>query len=334
MNKQFASPGFLDLQVNGGDGVDLNGSDLSIEGVRHVVYEKLKRGTTACCPTIITDSQESLVRSFNVLTEALEKDEKLRCLLPCFHLEGPWISEKEGARGAHPKAHIHNPSWEEFQELQEAAQGRIGLVTLAPEREGAISFIEKLKKSGVKVAIGHLSTNKAVIDRAVRAGVGLSTHLGNGAERMLLRHPNFIWDQLAEKRLLASIIADGHHLDASVLRCFYKVKGPDGLILITDAMAAAGMDPGTYQLGELSVKAGKDLRVGLPGTDYLAGSALTMDRAVENMVRLVGVSLQEAMMMASTNPRKFLGIEKQWARIVFSWNEEKKDLSVLKVELK
>src|SRR5262249_12675635 len=145
------------------------------------------------------------------LGAACDTDPELAHATPAFHLEGPYISAEDGPRGAHPSAHVRPPDWEEFCRLQEAAGGRIRLVTLAPEREGALGVIERLVATGVVVALGHTAATGRQIHDAISAGARLSTHLGNGAHAVLPRHPNYIWEQLAADELWASIICDGHH---------------------------------------------------------------------------------------------------------------------------
>src|SRR5262249_50270568 len=147
-------------------------------------------------PTLITNSFEALAHGFGTLAKACDSDSALNRALPCFHLEGPYISPEDGPRGAHPRAHVRTPKWDEFQRWQEAAGGRIRLVTLAPEQEGALPFIEKLTEREILVAIGHTAATGPQIRAAIKAGAKLSTHLGNGSHAMLPRHDNYIWEQL------------------------------------------------------------------------------------------------------------------------------------------
>src|SRR5205807_1149747 len=167
--------------------------------------------------------------------------------MPCFHLEGPYISAEDGPRGAHPLAQVRPPDLGEFQRIQEAADGNIRLVTLAPELPGALAFIDKLTAAGVVVAIGHTAASPATIRDAVSAGARLSTHLGNGSHAMLPRHDNYLWEQLAADELWASIICDGHHLPAAVMRCILRVKTPARTILTCDAGSLAGLPSGRYR---------------------------------------------------------------------------------------
>src|SRR5262249_39118557 len=155
------------------------------------------------CPTLVTNSAEALLHGFATLRRACETDPKIARAVPALHLEGPYISPEDGARGAHPKEHVRPPSWDEFCRFQDAAGGRIRLVTLAPEHEGALQFIERLTKNGVVVSIGHTNASGPRIREAIAAGAKLSTHLGNGSHAMLPRHDNYIWEQLAADELWA-----------------------------------------------------------------------------------------------------------------------------------
>src|SRR5262249_6132555 len=152
------------------------------------------------CPTLVTNSFEVIQHGFATLAKACD-DPDLSRAIPCFHLEGPYISPDDGPRGAHPKAHVRAPDWDEFRRWQDAADGRIRLVTLAPEHDSAPTFIEMLTAAGVVVALGHTAATGVRIRDAVRAGARLSTHLGNGCHAQLPRHDNVIWEQLANDGL-------------------------------------------------------------------------------------------------------------------------------------
>jgi N-acetylglucosamine-6-phosphate deacetylase len=199
---------------------------------------------------------------------------------------------------------VRPPDLDEFSRWQEATGGRIRLVTLAPEWPQAPRYIEALSAAGVVVSIGHTGAGEAQIADAVSAGATMSTHLGNGAHAVMRRHPNYIWEQLAEDRLTASFIVDGIHLPASFLKVALRAKGLSRSVLVTDASSPAGAAPGRYSLGEQAVDLTADNRVVLAGQDKLAGSALRMDRGVENLMRLAGLSLAEAVTMATTNPAR------------------------------
>ena len=225
------------------------------------------------------------------------------------HLEGPYISPEDGPRGAHPAAHVRAPDWDEFQALQEAAEGLIRLTTLAPEWPGACDFIRRAVDAGVVVAIGHTAASSEQIAAAANAGATLSTHLGNGAHGQMRRHPNYLWDQLAEDRLRASLIADGFHLPPAVLKTFVRAKGVDSCILVSDITGMGGMPPGRYRtpgLGEVEVLASGKLVVA-GQRQYLAGAARHLRECVGVLIRDADVTAPQAVDMASVHPSRLLG---------------------------
>jgi N-acetylglucosamine-6-phosphate deacetylase len=222
---------------------------------------------------------------------------------------------------------VRGADLEDFKRRQDAAQGRIRLVTLAPEATGALPLIEQLVAMGVRVAIGHTSASGVQIADAAAAGATLSTHLGNGCASLLPRHPNMLWEQLAEDRLLASFIVDGHHLPPATVRAMIRAKSPARTILVTDAMAAAGMPPGVYTLGGQRVELDATGRAAMPGASNLAGSALVMPAAIANTVRFTGLSLEEVGEMATTRPAEYIGIRPA-GRVRVEWDAEAATLRI------
>jgi N-acetylglucosamine-6-phosphate deacetylase len=304
----WVAPALFDLQINGCTGHNFSSTRLDNESIRRVVETCRSHGIGAFCPTLVTNSFEALHHGFRTLREACEADNNLAAALPAFHLEGPYISAEDGPRGAHPRQFVRPPDWDEFQRLQDAAGGRIRLVTLAPEQPGALTFIERLTASGVVVALGHTAARASCIDAAIAAGARLSTHLGNGSHAMLPRHDNYIWEQLAADRLWASIICDCHHLPPSVVRCIVRVKTPARLILTCDASTLAGLPAGLYREWEQDFAVLPDGKVTVAGTTFLAGSGLFTDTCVGNVIRFADVSLAEAVDMAGAQPRMLLGL--------------------------
>jgi N-acetylglucosamine-6-phosphate deacetylase len=298
------SEAFLDIQVNGFAGVDFNRPGLTAADLRHAMEAMWRHGVTRFFPTIITAPPAAMEAILRTIARAREEDVMLAHSIPGIHLEGPFLSPVDGPRGAHPVEAIRDPDWKLFSRLQEASGGLIRLVTLAPERPGAIELIQRLRQAGITVAIGHTEATDEEIDRAVDAGAQLSTHLGNGAHAVLPRHRNYIQKQLATDALMASFIVDGHHLPDYFVKNAIRCKGTERVILITDAMAAASAPPGTHRLGQVEAESGQDGAVRLPGTPYLAGSALTMDRAVENAARFAGLPIAETVRLATRQPRR------------------------------
>ncbi|HUI44129.1 MAG TPA: amidohydrolase family protein [Terriglobia bacterium] len=299
----FLAPGWIDLQVNGFAGVDYNSPDTSHQEIARSLEALFATGVTRVFPTVVTGSPERMAGALRNLARA-------RAALPrggaleAFHVEGPYISPEDGPRGAHPQAWVRPPDLDEFRRFQEAAEGNIRLLTVSPEWPGSARFIEAVVREGVVIGIGHTQATAGQIQDAVRAGATKSTHLGNGSHAVLPRHPNYIWEQLAEDRLTAGFIVDGIHLPQSFLKVALRAKGLERSLLVTDAVAPAGCAPGRYRLGEIEIELHADHSVRLAGETRLAGSALRMDHAIANVMRLGGFSLSEAVALASINPAR------------------------------
>lgn len=323
----FISPALVDIQVNGFCGYDLNVDTVTAEDVCEMVRKLWGVGTGFLCPTIVTASFESIRNSLEAVVNAYRSDPLIAHSILGIHLEGPYISAEDGPRGAHPLQHVRNPDWDEFRRWQDIADGMIRLVTLAPEKEGAIPFIEKLVSTGVVVSIGHTDTSGEEVQNAISAGATLSTHLGNGAHSMIQRHPNYIWEQLAADELYASLIVDGHHLPPSVVKSMLRAKTLDKCILISDATALAGMPPGHYEFAGQPVELKDDQSIRLVGTEYLAGSAIALVRGVENSVKFADTSLGQAISLATVNPMRLLDIDLpsqdiEVDLIIFTWDPD------------
>jgi len=296
-------PGWIDLQVNGFAGVDYNSASTSHEAIAESIRAMFGTGVTRFFPTVITGSPEGMLSALRNLADARDALEEGPAM-EAFHVEGPYISAEDGPRGAHPGPWVRPPDLEEFHRFQEAARGNIRLITLSPEWPQAPRFIEAVVREGVVASIGHTGASAGEIEAAVHAGATLSTHLGNGAHSLLPRHPNYIWEQLAEDRLAASFIVDGIHLARSFLKVALRAKGLERSLLVTDAVMPAGCAPGQYKLGEVHVQLHPDGSVRLQGGTRLAGSALRMDRAIQNVMQLAGLNLREAVSMATRNPAR------------------------------
>ena len=299
----FITPGFIDLQVNGFAGVDYNSPTSPLENIARSIRTMFSTGVTRFFPTVITGSPEDMLGALQNLAFARETLVEGPAM-EAFHVEGPHISPHDGPRGAHPARWVRPPDFEEFKRWQEAAQGNVRLVTLSPEWPEAPHYIDQLALEGVVTSIGHTRATKQQIADAVRAGATLSTHLGNGADAALPRHPNYIWEQLAEDKLAASFIVDGIHLPDSFLNVALRAKGVERSVLITDAVMPAMCAPGPYRLGEVEVELKEDQRVVLRGGTRLAGSSLRMDAAISNVMRAAKLSLTEAIAMATVNPAR------------------------------
>ncbi|HUZ45663.1 MAG TPA: amidohydrolase family protein [Terriglobia bacterium] len=301
----FVSLGFVDIQINGFAGIDFSDADLDLPKALNVLPAVWKTGVTAICATLITNSIEQLQRNFRVLETARQRDARFAATVPAYHLEGPYLSPGP-SHGAHDPKLMHPPDWEEFKTLQEAAGGRIAIVTLAPELPGACDFIRQAAAAGVVVALGHTDGSPEDVHAAVEAGARLSTHLGNGCPQMIHRHQNPLWAQLANDHLNASLICDGFHLPPDFVRVAFRMKGVGRSILVTDAVHVAGLPPGRYSLVGLNIELLPSGQVVRMDRASMAGSALSMNRAVAVFQKFTGASLSEALEAATVNPRRLL----------------------------
>jgi len=303
-NPAFLVPGFIDLQVNGFAGIDYNSAASTHEQIALSIRAMFACGVTRFFPTVITGSPENMCAALRNLASAKESITEGPAM-EAFHLEGPYISPHDGPRGAHPARWVRPPDLAEFRRMQEAAQGNIRLVTLSPEWPEAPRFIEAIVQQGVVASIGHTRASSEQISDAVNAGATLSTHLGNGADAVLPRHPNYLWEQLAEDRLAASFIVDGFHLPPSFLNVALRAKGLERSLLVTDAVAPAGCSRGAYHLGnEVDVELHADGSVRLAGGTRLAGSALMMHHAIANAMQTAGLNLRDAISLVTRNPAR------------------------------
>ena len=331
-NIQIA-PAPIDIQVNGFAGFDLNVPTVTPEDVCAMARALWRVGTGFLCPTVVTGSFDGICNSLRAIVEACKTDTLVAHAVLGIHLEGPYISAEDGPRGAHPLEHVRDSDWDEFQRWQDIAEGKISIVTLAPEKKNAIPFIEKLVANGIVVALGHTNASADDIRAAIDAGAKLSTHLGNGAHALIQRHPNYIWEQLGADELSASLIVDGHHLPPSVAKSMIRAKTLDRCILVSDAVALAGMEPGIYQFAGKSVELTAERCVRLVGTEYLAGSAIELARGIENSVRFAGISLKEAVSLATLQPMNLLDakaqVESETNLILFEWNAAQYEINLI-----
>lgn len=299
---------FFDVQINGAMGISFNSPELDTEGIAKVVQIARSHGIGQFLPTLVTASFEDLSHGFRTLAKARRESASLAENIPGYHLEGPYISREDGPRGAHPLVHTRSPNWDEFQSLQECAEGKILMLTLAPELPNAIPFIEKVAQTGVCVAIGHTAATPEQIRDAIQAGAKTSTHLGNGSHGVLARHPNYIWEQLAADELCASIIADGFHLPDAVMKTIIRTKSLSKVIVTCDASSLAGLPAGEYTQwgGEFEIlESGKII---VPNTPYLAGSGLFTDHCVNYLVHKMGYTIAEILPMVTTNAYRLVGL--------------------------
>ncbi len=307
-SNNFIAPALIDNQINGYLGIEFSLPDLSVENMRMIVSELYKTGVATFLPTVITASHNSLLNSFKNLAAA-RKDSGVSISVPGFHLEGPYISPEDGYRGAHSLKDVRLPDWDEFQKLNEAAEGKIIQVTLAPEVNGAIEFIEKCVGKNIVIALGHHNANADEIKRAVDAGAKTVTHLGNGCANSINRFNNPLWMQLAEDRLMSSLILDSFHLLPELVKVFYRAKGSERVILTSDMTMLAGMPPGKYNWDGKEVVLTPEGVIMLPSENVFAGASLPLITGVGNMMKFTDCGLCKAINMATKNPANLYGFK-------------------------
>ena len=298
--ERWIAPAMIDIQVNGFAGVDYNCPDTPLDEIARSIDVQLDTGVARLLPTVITGSHENICGSLRNLAKARRELSNGEAFVG-FHVEGPWISPLDGPRGAHPVQHCRAATPAELDRFQDAAEGLIRLVTLAPEVEGAIATIEHMAKAGVVVAIGHSNASETDIRNAISAGATMSTHLGNGAHQVLPRHANYITWQMAADELSAGLIVDGIHLPPAFVKVAVRAKGAERVILVTDAAPPAGCQPGVYRFGHLEVELTEDQCIRLTDSGRLAGSALSMDRGLENLIRFSDLGLLDALRAGTVN---------------------------------
>jgi N-acetylglucosamine-6-phosphate deacetylase len=338
---EFIAPGFIDLQVNGFAGVDYNDPAAPHDAIARSIQKMFTTGVTRFLATIITGSEERIVGAIKNIAAAKQAFAEAGMpeaeALAGLHIEGPHLSPEDGPRGAHPLEHIRPPSIAEFNRWQEVADGQIRLITISPEWAETPSYIKAVVRQGVVASVGHTKANSDQIKAAVDAGATMSTHLGNAAHATLPKTHNYIWDQLADERLTASFIVDGIHIPRVFVHSALRAKGVERSVLVTDAVMPAMCEPGPYKLGQVEVELRSNGSVVLHGGERLAGSALRMDRAVANAVRLGSISLSQALAMATTNAARVGRIAGRQRGLVpgekadlvrFTWNPEEFLLTV------
>jgi N-acetylglucosamine-6-phosphate deacetylase len=303
----FLSPGLVDLQVNGCSGFDVNSPQLTPDMIVGLVDAMLSRGVTCFAPTIITAPEVSICQALRTIAQARHNQPRVAACVPFVHVEGPHISPLDGYRGAHPAEAVRPPSLSEFERWQQASDALVGMVTLSPHFKESVPYIAALVEQGVHVAIGHTHASPEQIAWAIDAGASLSTHLGNGIATEIPRHHNPIWAQLADDRVSAAFIADGHHLPSYVLKAMLRAKGIARSLLVSDSVALAGMPAGEYTTpvgGHVELR--PDGKLCVFGSQLLAGATAPLAQGIGNLVRVTGLPLHEALAMATVNPGRFV----------------------------
>jgi N-acetylglucosamine-6-phosphate deacetylase len=293
----------FDLQVNGYAGVDFNGDNLSAESL-HRACERLRAdGVAQALATVITDQPEAMRRRLARLAELRARDPLVEQTIAGLHVEGPFISSVPGYVGAHPAAATCDASIELTEQLLEAGGGLICLVTLAPERDAGGAVTRLLAERGVVVSAGHCDPTLQELRTAIDAGLSMFTHLGNGCPLLMHRHDNIIQRVLSlADRLWVMFIADGVHVPLVALQNYLRLVGPERAIIVSDAIAAAGMGPGTYQLAGQEVVVDDRLATWAADRSHLIGSACPLRQAVANLTGELGLPTAAVERMVAANP--------------------------------
>ncbi len=306
---RWITPGLFDLQINGISGINFTDASLSLGQIERADALVRAAGVSRYCPTVISSSLDTARAVLSTFRRAWDQGR-----LPgawAIHLEGPWISGLEGPRGVHRKEHVRAVSLSEWDALRQAAAGRIRLLTLAPELSGALDLARKAARSGTVVSIGHTAASADQIAGAVRAGARMSTHLFNGCARLLDRHSNVVYSQLAEDRLRACFIADGHHVPFATLRIGIRTKGVGKSILVSDLAHLSGLPEGDYEM-EGNVVELRDGGLRVKGTGLLSGAARSLREDVELLGRQTEPGIEAALLMATRSPADAVG-DLPWA---------------------
>ena len=297
--------GFIDLHIHGVNGSDT--MDASLDAMKNMCNSLPREGTTAFLPTTLTQSEDAINRALKSVAEYKKEqmiDGSGEAEICGIHLEGPFILPSKA--GAQPVQYIMLPSEETFQRWQETAEGMIKLVTMAPEVEGGMDFVQKISSKGVVVSLGHTDATFQEVERAVEHGASQVTHLYNQMRGLHHREPGVVGAALTLNELKAEIICDEIHIHPQVVKATFLAKGVNGLLLITDSMRGKGLEDGTYDFGRQEVTVTCDTVLLSDGT--LAGSVVGMDEAVRNVMKFTGCTLRDAIQMASTNPARQIGV--------------------------
>jgi N-acetylglucosamine-6-phosphate deacetylase len=290
------APGYVDLHIHGGAGHDVMEGTAS--ALAHIEQHLARTGVSSYVPTTVTAPLDTTLRALDRLADAIEGDAVAGRARPVgIHLEGPFISHEK--RGVHPPQFITAPSVEVFEQMWHAARGHVRLLTVAPELPEAGELIAEASRRGVTVSLGHSNASLIEARAGIRAGARHATHTFNAMRPLDHREPGIVGAVLADRDLSAEIIADGVHVAPEIIKLFLEAKGRERAVLVTDAISATGMPDGPYQLGSFTV----EVSAGVATLDgKLAGSVLTLDRAVRNVMAFAGWRLDESVRLATINP--------------------------------
>ncbi len=300
---------YFDLQINGYAGVDFNHDELTAEQL-HAVCQRLEHdGVGGILATIVTETPERMIARLRNLVALRSADPLAKKLIAGIHIEGPFLNETQGYRGAHPADAIRPAETYLMSQLLDAAGGLTKLVTLAPERDAALVVTKLLVKQGVRVSAGHCDASLDQLKAAIDAGLSLYTHLGNGCPMLMHRHDNIVQRVLSlSGKLWICFIADGAHVAFPALGNYLKLAGIDKACVVTDAVAPAGLGPGRYTLLRHDVLVTEDMVCWAADKSHLVGAAITMPQTYSNLIQKLGMSAGDAKKLLCDNPRAAIGL--------------------------
>ena len=296
--------GYFDLQVNGYGGVDFNSDDLTAEDFAKSLAALQRDGVEQFLPTIITDTIDTMCHRLRRLSELREQLSQAKEMIAGLHVEGPFLNQNDGYRGAHPRDAIRPADADEMRRLMEAGDGLVKLVTLAPESDPSFKIIDFLARNQVKISAGHTDASLDQLKAAIDHGLSLFTHVGNGCPMQMHRHDNIIQRALSlGEKLYLTFIADGTHVPLFVLKNYLAIANPQRCIVVTDAIAPAGLGPGRYQFARWDLLIDDDLVARAPDRSHFVGSAITMRQSEANL-RQIGLSAEGCFKLTRENPRR------------------------------
>ncbi|UCE99776.1 MAG: amidohydrolase family protein [Planctomycetota bacterium] len=300
-------PGLIDLQVNGYKGVNFSSQDLTEDDFVRACRQIIESGTTAFLPTLISSPKSVYEHNLPIIAQVCKAEEFHGHLLG-IHLEGPFISSQDGARGAHMCEYVKQPDIAFLQQLIDWANGTIKLITVAAEAKGAEQLAQYALERGIVVSLGHQMAGTEDLDRLVNAGATSLTHLGNALPEFIKRHKNPLWAALANDSLTAMFVTDGHHLPPEVLKTIIRTKSPECCIVVSDCAPLAGAKPGRYQMMGQNVILEKSGRLYNPDAGYLVGSSATIIKCMNYLASLNLVTADELIAMGFYNPLRLISV--------------------------
>ncbi len=308
---EWIAPGLFDLQINGYGGIDFQQDDLTIDSLLTAARSLRLAGCTKFLFTLITEDWPCLLTRLRHARSLREQSAELQAAIAGWHIEGPFLSGEPGFHGAHNPAWMRDPTPEHMLELHAVAGEDPLLVTVSPERSGALKAIQTAVSTGISISLGHTDASADLLREAVQAGARGFTHLGNGCPRSLDRHDNILWRVFETPGLLTSLIPDQIHVSPPLFRLVHRTLGFESIYYTTDAMSAAGCPPGRYKLGTLELDVGADQIVRQPGKPLFAGSALQPIEGVFRAAQMLGCPWQNVWPGWSTRPAKLLGLRNE-----------------------